>query len=502
MAVAAFFALVAFPRATIPLVDGDVWWHLRAGEEILRTGAVPSTDTWTIAGQGLRWISQDWLTNVLMAGLHALAGSWGDTALSLAFGLAVVAAFALLWSAIGHRAPRSGWLTRIGWLTAGLIVAGPVIGVRVQTLDLVMSALTVWLLWGYLADRRRRWLVGLPLAATLWVNLHAGYPTLFLLGGAVLVGEALDRSVRRPLADAPLTWRQLRDLGVALAVAAAALLLNPNGWAIYAYPFQTAAIQAHRDFIFEWSRPDLSSFPGQALFAFLLLGVIPTLALGRRSLRACDALWLIGVTLMSFLAIRFVLLAGPIGAAIAAIELGPRLASWPPAAPLARIVSRMANPPRRRGLARVNALLLVAILVGGTGVALTRSLPAVEAQAIGEAMPVQAAAWLRSHGPVERVFNVYSWGGYLGRELPGTLVYIDGRSDIYGNAPIQAYAAVVELRSDPQVMLDGARIDHIVFWPDSALAAWLDRSPAWRRTYTDPLAAIWVRRPGSSLQLD
>lgn len=29
--IAALFALVALPRSAIPLIDGDVYWHIRAG---------------------------------------------------------------------------------------------------------------------------------------------------------------------------------------------------------------------------------------------------------------------------------------------------------------------------------------------------------------------------------------------------------------------------------------------------------------------------------------
>ena len=40
-AVVGFFVAAVLPRATWPLIDGDVWWHIRAGEEVLRTGADP-----------------------------------------------------------------------------------------------------------------------------------------------------------------------------------------------------------------------------------------------------------------------------------------------------------------------------------------------------------------------------------------------------------------------------------------------------------------------------
>ncbi|PZR62502.1 MAG: hypothetical protein DLM71_06755 [Chloroflexi bacterium] len=73
-------------------------------------------------------------------------------------------------------------------------------------------------------------------------------------------------------------------------------------------------------------------------------------------------------------------------------------------------------------------------------------------------------------------------------------VYIDGRSDIFGDTPIRAYARAIGLQTDPGLLLDAYAVDHVVFWPDSPLGRWLDRAPAWRRVYTDSLAAVWARR--------
>src|SRR5688572_13154608 len=59
---AAFFALIVLPRATLPMADGDAWWHIHAGEEVLATGQIADANTWTLAGEGFRWVSQDWLS--------------------------------------------------------------------------------------------------------------------------------------------------------------------------------------------------------------------------------------------------------------------------------------------------------------------------------------------------------------------------------------------------------------------------------------------------------
>ena len=110
-----------------------------------------------VTERDMRWLSQDWLSNTIMAALLAAGGSYGETLLSLLFGALVVLAFALLWRAVRVRNPDTGWLARLLWLTFGLLVAGPVVGVRVQTVDLVMVSLTIWVLWHFVTDRRRIW---------------------------------------------------------------------------------------------------------------------------------------------------------------------------------------------------------------------------------------------------------------------------------------------------------------------------------------------------------
>ena len=201
-AIAGFFVAAVLPRATWPLIDGDVWWHIRAGEEVLRTGRVPNVDTWSIVGAGRPWVSQDWLANVILAAGNSL-GPWGQTALSLLFGGITVLAFWILWRAIALRVPGIGWVSRVVWLSIGLALGGPVMGVRVQVLDLLMAAVVIWICWRYLVDPRRRWLIGLPLVAVVWANLHAGWVLLFLIVGRRPGRRGVDRLLRRQPGGAP-----------------------------------------------------------------------------------------------------------------------------------------------------------------------------------------------------------------------------------------------------------------------------------------------------------
>jgi hypothetical protein len=487
-----FFWAAVLPRATWPLIDGDVWWHIRAGEAILATGSVPRVDSWSIAGMGRAWTSQDWLANVVLALGHG-AGPWGQTALSFLFGLLAVAAFAILWRSIAVRLPTVGWLSRVVWLSLGLVLAGPVIGVRVQVIDLVLAAGVIWVLWHYLMQRRARVLFLLPVLAALWANLHAGWALLFLIGGAVLVGEAADRLLRRRLDPEPLDWSRLGHLTLALLVAGAALAVNPNGLALYAYPLKAVEITALSRYIMEWFPASLDTVFGQLLAGFVVVAVLPTLLLGRWRLRSADALIIVGVTVMGYSAIRFLLITGPLAAAVAAVVLSPIISGSSLGRRSAGLLARFSQP--RTGARAVVNLSLAVLLAGiGMSVALSRVSPATQAAEIARVHPVGAVAWLDEHEPGERMFNRYEWGGYIGRHRPHRLVFMDGRADVYGDELLLRYVAIIGVHDDPQVEFDAYRIDHALFPPGTPLARWFDASAAWERVYTDANAAIWVRR--------
>lgn len=442
---------------------------------------------------GRPWTSQDWGANVILAAGNGL-GPWGQTALSFLFGAFTVLAFWILWRAIALRVPQIGWASRIVWLSIGLALAGPVMGVRVQVLDLLLATAVVWILWRYLVDPRRRWLIGLPLITMVWANTHAGWVLVFLLSGAVLVGEAVDRLLRRQLSGPPpLEWAALRDLGLAMLASLAVLAINPNGLDLYAYPFETLGITALNRYVMEWFPATLDSLFGWLLLGFVVVAVVPALIFGRRRLRTADALILVGLSVMAYQAIRFLLIVGPIGGAVAAVVLSPIISGTAFGQRISPILTRLSRP-RGGSLGTFNRVLIGLLVVIGVGVSLYRVNPAAQAAEIAEGLPVGAVAWLDANEPGDRIFNRYEWGGYIGQQRPDELIFMDGRADVYGDELLRMYVSVIGLEGDPQVILDRYQIDHALLPPDWELAAWFNGSDHWQRAYADSTAAVWVRR--------
>ena len=53
-------------------LDSDMWWHLRAGEETLKSGNVYRVDTLSYTREGETWTNHSWLAQVLMIWLFKI----------------------------------------------------------------------------------------------------------------------------------------------------------------------------------------------------------------------------------------------------------------------------------------------------------------------------------------------------------------------------------------------------------------------------------------------
>jgi hypothetical protein len=115
------------------------------------------------------------------------------------------------------------------------------------------------------------------------------------------------------------------------------------------------------------------------------------------------------------------------------------------------------------------------------------------------AVPVTALAHVPAALSARPVFNDYSFGGWL--VFKGVRPFIDGRSDMYGDALLKLY---LDAESGDNAAIAKAFRRYDIQWtiltPKSPLVAHLDVTPGWRRLYADKWAVVQVReaRPSRS----
>jgi hypothetical protein len=113
-----------------------------------------------------------------------------------------------------------------------------------------------------------------------------------------------------------------------------------------------------------------------------------------------------------------------------------------------------------------------------------------------EFWPVNAAQFIRAH-PAEfrgHLFNQYVWGGYLLVELPEHKVFVDGRTDFYGEPVLREFAATTDLATNWTAALQKYDVEWSLMPTDHPLNQALALS-GWQRAYTDPVATIYRKSP-------
>jgi hypothetical protein len=116
--------------------------------------------------------------------------------------------------------------------------------------------------------------------------------------------------------------------------------------------------------------------------------------------------------------------------------------------------------------------------------------------------PAGAIALLRSE-PSARIFTNDEWGDYLIYRLyPGNRVFVDGRSDFYGDDFVQKYLDVMNVKYDWQETLGHFGINTILLPPSAPLAGALKESNRWRVVYDDGVALVFQPAPKAGNEIN
>ena len=437
--------------------DGDVSWHVAAGQWILVNGRVPDTDPFSYTMAGQPWVAHEWLAEII----YALAfNAWGYAGLAA---VVTVALMALHLSVFLHLRSRIGPVAILLAFVAMDAILLKFLWARPHVL--VWPLLAMWTASLLNArDEGRAPHPALALLMLVWTNLHGSFALGLIVAGSIAFDALAKEGWRRPLF---IGWLNFGLLAILAA------LLNVNGSDGLLHPFTIMGLEALH-VIQEWA----PSAPATSLpFYFGLLAVLAIIALKGVRLAVGETALLLLLLAMAFLQVRhqsWLVI-------VASLMLTPRLsASLRGEAPAVFATDRERRIWASGALAIAGALVALRLLVplqpkdnsGAPG----RLIAAIPAE-------------LRS----QPVLNEYSFGGPL--ILAGIRPYIDGRADMYGDAFTFEHNAIVN--GDMTAFRRAVsrwRIGWTILSPDTPLARRLDREAGWRRLYRDHWAVVHVAR--------
>ena len=462
------FLLSLFSLAVLQCssIDWDFWWHLKAGQYIVESRGIPHIDPFSFSRAGAEWIAHEWLSEVTMYSVFH-AGGW--IGLFLLFGTTITAALAICY----QRCEGKPFIAAVAVFLAAAASA-PLFGFRPQMFTLLFASLFIALLDRYTYNDQRRviWLLA-PLMI-LWVNLHAGFalgPALILLFVAMTF---LDRE-----------WKKIGPLLLVFSICVAVVPINPNGFRMFSYPFETLSAPSMQNFIQEWLSPDFHQLRFLPLAA-LIIATFSAMALSPARPRPGELFGLAALTMAALRSGRHI----PIFAIFAAPLFAKYFALWISAQANSLITLRSAKATGPNIILTLVLLFTPAFLIVKRIANFNSNVAAYEAQKF----PVAAVDFIEKTGNVGPIFNDYNWGGYLIWKLyPGRRVFIDGRADVYGDDFIYRYVKTYEGERGWRDELDRFGIQTVLIQPGSALTTLLREDKGWHRVYEDHESVVFTR---------
>ncbi len=490
-----FLLLVYSPLSASLLRDADLGWHIRSGEIILSTHAIPRSDSFSYTRGGQPWCAWEWLYDALLAAVHHAAGLNGVVLLTAAI---ISLTFALLFHFI---LGRSGNLAVAATLAVLAMAAAQVhMLARPHVCSWLFTLLCVEALYRFDAGDSSA-LFWLPPLILMWANLHAG----FVLGLALLAVAVVACLLRRFFRNGQDEPRRRFQLAFVFTLCLLATLVTPYGYKLHAHIALYLSNSYLINNIAEFASPDFHEGVYRYFELLLLLSIAGVLVGGKR------------ISLMGMLLLLFSVDAGlysvrniPVAAVIMCVVLGPVLtlgitpdrderlrSSWSNS--LLRIGQGISDSMvRLDGQMRGHALVLM-VMAASVALALhggaLRSKQVLDAHFDQQVFPVKASQFIRQQGIPDHLFSSDAWSGYLIYTLyPATKVYFDDRHDFYGEAYVREYGEAVLGTRRWQEPLDHYQITWVLMPTDAALSSLLRQTEGWRIAYQDDVAVLFSRK--------
>ncbi len=472
-------AIVVMTLAAGVVKDPDFWWHLRTGQLIFDTGTIPKADMFSFSVNGKEWITHEWLSELL---IFVVFKAGGFAALIFVFALIVCATFQVSYLVAMRRGGDvfvSGAIVLLG-----TVATMPVWGIRPQIISMLLTSVFIAVLFDYVRRRSANKLWPLPLLMLLWANLHASFALGIALTGltvvAIVIEELWEGTFSRE------TIRQCLPILLVLVASIGLALLNPSGYRLLTYPFETLASPMMQTHIEEWFSPDFHQVRFIPLMVLIVVCIV-VLAVSPGRRRVSDLVIFCAGLVAALRSGRhvpvFALIAIPIIAEHATVILISRKPGL--------FGKEDTSVPVGNAIVLRICLIFVALLLFGVHF---KKVTAQQPMAETRIYPKAAIEFLAGEHSLDRIFNCYDWGGYfIWRLYPERLVFIDGRADVYGDTLFEEYFNTSNGQPNWRETLNKYQINAALIKPDSALASLLRVDPDWRKVYEDKQAVVFAR---------
>ena len=488
------FLFTRMQGAKSMLGDGDTGWHIRTGEWILANGRVPRQDMFSFTKPGQAWYAWEWLWDVCFAWLYHHGAMASVVSARI---LVLCVTFALLYRLTLRHCDNPFLAIGATFLACVCSVLHWLARPHLFTMLFVVILLMIL---ERVNEGRARWLIATPLLMILWTNLHGGFLAGLIILAAFTAGEVLRGLFATENEERRAALQRAKWFGAAGLTSAAATLVNPYTYHLHEHIYRFFSEPYHLQNIVEFQSISFHEPAAVYLEVVLLLGALSAGWFVAKHRNFVPLVLIAGWAHLALFSARniplFAIIATPfIAQALEEMLRGlerANVASW---------VGQVVSGFRKTGAEFANMDRLWRIHAASAAVMAFLAVLLASPAAIGKFKPEfdpknypsQALSVLRAN-PDSRIFTGDQWGDYLIYQLyPAHKVFIDGRSDFYGQDFEQKFFDLMSVKYDWQQYLTQYNIDTIVLSPTAPLAGAIKESRHWRAVYDDKVAIVFRR---------
>jgi hypothetical protein len=456
-------------QGMVPVVDPDIWWHLRTGHWIFDHGRVPATDPFSAYGSGKPWVAYSWLFEILIYTLFTKLGLIGILAFTVSMSLLI--AFVL------HSALRRmglPFMVEVFFVAVALGAMSNLISPRSWLFSILFFTVELLILFHVRRTAKVAPLLALPPLFVLWANLHMQF-----VYGLAVVGLFLVEVLLLQLPSVSLSPRHrpsisLRRVAFLLLACLVATFITPYHFRLYIPIFEVIGQSGAFQMILE-----LLPLSFRTLTDWLVIGLTMAAAfvLGwQRAWLPFPTLLLLMGTFLAFRARRDVWVL-VLAAVFIISEFGTFVKSEP-----------SFGFTKLRTICVIVALTVAIYLMG-----LHRQVSEDQLEiAVERQFPVAAVKFINEKNYSGPLYNHFNWGGYLIWALPRIPVSMDGRMNVHGDQRIEragnTWSGLKGWESDPELMK--ARL--VIGSVNDPLTSLMRADSRFKLVYEDAVAAVFV----------
>ncbi len=475
--------------------DGDIFWHLVTGEQIVKNFQIPFQDAYSYTVTGKEWVAHEWGAEVLFWLTYKAMGLNGIVLLAV---LVVALTLLLLYKFLIFR--KVNPLLAIVLVIFAASVANVHWSARPHIFSLPLSLLFFIILDLY-QQEKRDYLKFLPLLMLVWVNLHAGFMFGIILALIYLGVNLLMVLVAKE--DMAVEQKaRLKRLAWIVSATLAATLINPRGFKILLFPFSLTNSSVIMNSIEEWLSPNFHHIRDAH---YLLIFYITALALTKTKKHLAEIAVFLLLLYISLYSVRYLALFAILTTPMVAVrwqEILVTAANQVAHIPLChRLRARLGAffeeatklESQKRPLIWVYLSVALVVMIGIND-GKVGSYRLFNYRVDRAAFPVDAMKFVAANQINGRMFNQDHWGGYiLLKAYPQQRVFFDGRNDMYGGDFFKEYLRIAQLHATYPSLLDKYDVTWVIYEANSPICNALKASGNWQLVYADGVANILLK---------